>query len=423
MTTRWPAPSVPRLPGRGLPVRIHDTSTGSTLPTAPDTVARMYVCGITPYDATHLGHAATYVAFDLLNRAWRDAGHEVRYVQNVTDVDDPLLERAAATGRDWKELAAEQIDLFAADMTALAVLPPDAYVGAVEGIPLVVAAVEKLLDAGHAYQVSGYQLPNGELEPDGDVYFSVHADPRFGTVANLDEPTMLEIFAERGGDPDRPGKKHPLDCLLWRVARPGEPAWGGGRLGRGRPGWHIECTTIALEHLGMSFDVQGGGADLAFPHHEMGAAEGQLLTGSWPYARVYAHAGMVGLDGHKMSKSRGNLVFVSRLRADGVEPAAIRLAILAHHYRSDWEWTPAELTTAQQRLAHWRAALDGGGTDDEALLMQLRERMADDLDAPGALAAVDAWAAARPGTAGPTGSGQDGRLAALAVRSLLGIEL
>jgi L-cysteine:1D-myo-inositol 2-amino-2-deoxy-alpha-D-glucopyranoside ligase len=408
-------------------VRLYDTASGTVVPTAPQRMARMYVCGITPYDATHLGHAATYVAFDLLNRAWRDAWHEVRYVQNVTDVDDPLLERAAATGRDWQQLATEQTDLFARDMSALAVLPPDEYIGAVQAVPLVVAAVQRLLATGSAYQVGGYQLPGGDLEPDGDVYFSVHSDPRFGSISNLDERQMLEIFAERGGDPGRPGKKHPLDCLLWRVAREGEPAWDGGLLGRGRPGWHIECTTIALEHLGMSFDVQGGGSDLIFPHHEMGAAQGHVLTGIWPYARVYAHAGMVGLAGRKMSKSLGNLVFVSRLRADGVQAAAIRLAILAHHYRQDWEWTDADLDAAQRRLARWRAAMAGPDVGpDERLLDRLRERMADDLDTPGALAAVDEWArdsdvdgsaAAGPGRVG------SGRLAAMAITSLLGVAI
>jgi L-cysteine:1D-myo-inositol 2-amino-2-deoxy-alpha-D-glucopyranoside ligase len=251
---------------------------------------------------------------------------------------------------------------------------------------------------------------------------------------------MLEIFAERGGDPGRPGKKHPLDCLLWRVARDGEPAWGGGTLGRGRPGWHIECTAIALEHLGMSFDVQGGGSDLAFPHHEMGAAQGQVLTGGWPYARVYAHAGMVGLEGKKMSKSLGNLVFVSRLRADGVEPAAIRLAILAHHYRQDWEWTTPDLIAAQQRLAHWRLALASADDGhDDRLVDQLRERLADDLDTPAALAAVDDWAhsaaALTPATAVSTSTAVAGsavapeparggrRLAALAVQALLGVDV
>jgi L-cysteine:1D-myo-inositol 2-amino-2-deoxy-alpha-D-glucopyranoside ligase len=427
--TRWPAPALPRLPGRGLPVRIFDTATGAVVPTAGGPVARMYVCGITPYDATHLGHAATYVAFDLLNRAWRDAGHEVRYVQNVTDVDDPLLERAAATGVDWQVLAKEQTDLFAQDMAALRVVPPDSYVGAVEGIPLVVAAVERLVADGHAYRVEGR---GGE--PDGDVYFSVHDDPRFGSVAGLDEAAMRRQFAERGGDPDRPGKRDPLDCLLWRVERPNEPAWDGGDLGRGRPGWHIECTAIALEHLGMSFDVQGGGADLTFPHHEMGAAEGHLLTGAWPYARVYAHAGMVGLDGHKMSKSRGNLVFVSRLRAEGVEPAAIRLAILAHHYREDWEWTADGLTQAVQRLARWRAAAARPETPDAGdVLARVRDRIADDLDAPGALEIVDAWADASqaapaadpdPGSgAGSPRSDVASGLIPLAVDALLGIRL
>jgi L-cysteine:1D-myo-inositol 2-amino-2-deoxy-alpha-D-glucopyranoside ligase len=383
---RWPAPSLPELPGHGAPVRLHDTSTRALVPSASGPTALMYVCGITPYDATHVGHAATYVAFDLLYRAWRDAGLRTRYVQNVTDVDDPLLERAAATGTDWRELADDQIRLFADDMATLAVLPPDVYEGAVEAIPRIAERVVDLLEAGYAYRVHG-----DCNEPDGDVYFSVHADPEFGVVSHLDEQAMLAVFAERGGDPGRSGKKHPLDALLWRVERPGEPAWDGGALGRGRPGWHIECTTIALDHLGPSFDVQGGGSDLVFPHHEMSASHGHLL-GAHPYARAYAHAGMVGLDGHKMSKSHGNLVLVSTVRAAGVEPPAIRLALLAHHYRSDWDWTDAGLRDAQARLARWRAATSGdGGPDAGPVLAALRERLADDLDAPGALAAVDAW--------------------------------
>ncbi len=250
-------------------MRLFDSASGTVRPAAPGPVARMYVCGITPYDATHIGHAATYVAFDLLNRAWRDAGLEVRYVQNVTDVDDPLLERAEATGVDWQVLAKEQTDLFAGDMAALAVIPPDVYLGAVETIPLVVTAVQRLLDAGHAYRVTG-----AAGEPDGDVYFRVHADPHFGSVANLRESQMLEVFAERGGDPQRAGKQDPLDCLLWRVERPGEPSWDGGALGHGRPGWHIECTSIALEHLGMSFDVQGGGRGPGVPPPRDGRGRG-----------------------------------------------------------------------------------------------------------------------------------------------------
>jgi len=439
-----PLPDDPRArrrwPGRGPVVRLHDTATGALVPSATGDVARLYVCGITPYDATHMGHAATYVAFDLLNRAWRDAGLKVVYVQNVTDVDDPLLERAEATGEDWKELARDQTALFAQDMQALGVLPPQEYRSATAAVPLVVDAVTRLLADGHAYRV-----PGTGGEPDGDVYFSVHADPGFGRVSNLGPEQMIELFAERGGDPDRPGKRHPLDCLLWRVHRPGEPSWDGGGLGRGRPGWHIECATIALEHLGISFDVQGGGSDLAFPHHEMGASEGHLLAGAKPFARIYAHTGMVGLDGNKMSKSRGNLVFVSALRREGADPAAIRLAILAHHYRSDWEWTAAGLHRAQDRLERWRQAaarvrsLSGAGSGSQDPAVQdpaaegldgqdvggrwrvvdaLRERIAEDLDAPGALGVVDLWAEEVL-----TGTGSPGSLVPEAVSALLGIDL
>jgi L-cysteine:1D-myo-inositol 2-amino-2-deoxy-alpha-D-glucopyranoside ligase len=346
------------------------------------------VCGITPYDATHMGHAATYLAFDLVQRAWLDAGHPVSYVQNVTDVDDPLLERAVATGQDWQALAAAETALFREDMTSLRILPPDHYVGAVESIPLVVDLVVKLLELGAAYPV------------DGDVYFAVHSEPGFGSVAHLDQAEMLQIFGERGGDPDRPGKKHPLDCLLWQAEREGEPAWEPGEAGRaaglrpGRPGWHIECAAIALEHLGPSIDLQGGGSDLAFPHHEMGAAEAQVVSGVRPYSHSYVHAGMVGLDGEKMSKSKGNLVLVSKLRQSGADPMAIRLALLAHHYRSDWEWTAADLETAEARLARWRAAVSRpDGVDADSVLGDVRARMADDVDAPGALAVVDAWVA------------------------------
>ncbi len=376
----WPAPEVPALPGHGLPVRVFDTAAGGIRPTAPGPEARLYVCGITPYDATHLGHAATYVAFDLLQRAWIDSGHTVHYVQNVTDIDDPLLERAVATGQGWQDIANRETAIFRDDMTSLRVLPPRHYVGAVESIPQVVEWIGALRDKGAVYDV------------DGDLYFSVHADPRFGQVSRLDAPAMLEVFADRGGDPGRPGKRHPLDCLLWQAARPDEPAWDTV-LGHGRPGWHIECVAIALDHLGMTFDVQGGGSDLVFPHHDMGASEAHVATGEWPYARAYVHAGMVALDGEKMSKSRGNLVFVSALRREGYDPMAVRLALLAHHYRSDWEWTGADLAAAEAGLGAWREAVSPPtGPPADALLAHVREALADDLDAPRALAAVDRWA-------------------------------
>ena len=376
----WPAPDVPTLPGEGLPLRLHDTATGEVRPTAPGPEARIYVCGITPYDATHMGHAATYVAFDLVQRVWLDAGHSVHYVQNITDVDDPLLARALETGDDWESLADRETQLFREDMTALSVLPPRHYIGAVESIPSVIDYVAKLQAAGAVYPV------------DGDLYFRVHADERFGSVANLSAEDMLTVFAERGGDPERLGKEHPLDCLLWQLERPGEPSWESP-FGRGRPGWHIECTAIALEHLASPLDVQGGGSDLAFPHHEMGASEAQVATGEWPYARHYTHAGMVRLDGEKMSKSRGNLVFVSRLRSAGHDPAAIRLSLLAHHYRQDWDWTEDGFAGAQERLAAWRAAVDAPmAAPALQVLADVRARLADDLDAPGAVAIIDRWA-------------------------------
>ena len=388
----WTSPDVPRVDsGTAEPVRIHDTATGAVRPSDPDGAARMYVCGITPYDATHLGHAATMIAFDLVNRAWRDAGLEVRYVQNVTDVDDPLLERANATGVDWVELAERETDLFREDMEALRVLAPDHYVGAVESIPLITEMIQQLRDRGVVYEV------------DGDLYFSVHSDPRFGSVSNYTEDEMLAVFGDRGGDPDRPGKKDRFDCLLWQLERPGEPAWDSIH-GRGRPGWHVECSAIALHHLGEEFDVQGGGSDLVFPHHEMSASEAQAADEGSTFAQTYVHAGMVGYQGEKMSKSKGNLVLVSRLREAGVDPMAIRLALLAHHYRTDWEWTDADLAAGEERLAAWRTAVPSASREQaEELVRGVRAALADDLDAPRALAVVDDWAAGERGD----GSGAD----------------
>jgi L-cysteine:1D-myo-inositol 2-amino-2-deoxy-alpha-D-glucopyranoside ligase len=320
------------------------------------------------------------VAFDLLNRAWRDAGQGVRYIQNVTDVDDPLLEHAGQLGRDWATLAEEEIEVFRDDMAWLRVLPPDHLVGAVESIQIIGELVERLRSLGAAYEV------------DGDLYFPVQADPRFGDVSGLDRAEMVDLFAERGGDPDRPGKKDPLDCLLWQRPRPGEPSWESP-VGPGRPGWHGECAALALEYLGDGFDIQGGGSDLVFPHHEMSASESHVATGRWPFARAYVHAGMVGLDGEKMSKSKGNLVLVSQLRSDGVEAAALRLALLADHYRSDRDWTPTLLKAAQERLTLWRHAVAArSGPEVEGLLRDVRRHVAHDLDTPAALGAVDQWA-------------------------------
>jgi L-cysteine:1D-myo-inositol 2-amino-2-deoxy-alpha-D-glucopyranoside ligase len=405
----WSAPEVPRLPGTGQPLRLYDTATGEVRPTAPGATARMYVCGITPYDATHLGHAATYLTFDLVNRVWRDAGHQVAYVQNVTDVDDPLLERAEQTGEDWRELGAREIDLFRADMTALRVLPPDHYVGAVEAVPEIADLVAKLVADGAGYRV------------EEDVYFAVESDPRFGSVGNYDRATMLTYAAERGGDPDRPGKRDPLDPLLWRAERPGEPAWDSP-LGRGRPGWHVECAAIALNRLGMTLDIQGGGTDLIFPHHECSASHASVATGQWPFARHYVHAGMIGLDGEKMSKSRGNLVFVHQIRAAGVDPSAVRLALFATHYRADRAWADTAMEEATARLARWRAAVAlPAGPDATATLARIRARLADDLDTPAALTAIDRWAADALTRGG--GDPDAPALVAATADTLLGVEV
>jgi L-cysteine:1D-myo-inositol 2-amino-2-deoxy-alpha-D-glucopyranoside ligase len=379
----WTSHDVTELPGQGVPLELFDTARGVVAPTGP---ATMYVCGITPYDATHLGHAATMITFDLVNRMWRDAGLDVNYVQNVTDIDDPLLERAQRDGEDWIVLAMRETALFREDMEALRIIPPTHYVGAVESIAQIAAAVARLADLDAAYRID---------DGTGDVYFPVAAAPGFGSESNYDRETMIALAAERGGDPERAGKRDPLDPLLWRGARDGEPAWDGGPLGPGRPGWHVECTVIALRLLGNRIGVQGGGNDLIFPHHECSAAHAEVLTGLTPFAEHYVHAGMIGLAGEKMSKSRGNLVFVSRLRADGIDPMALRLALIADHYRADRQWTDDVLKTGQQRLAKWRQALARGrGPAVAPVVAAVRSRLADDLDTPGALAAVDAWAEA-----------------------------
>lgn len=414
----WPAPHLPKLPGNGPRVHVLDTATGRLVDPVEGGAATLYVCGITPYDATHIGHAATAIAFDVLGRAWRDAGLSVRYASNVTDVDDPLLERAAETGVDWRDLAAQQIALYAQDMAALQVVPPDVYGSVVEQVPAVAGAVEQMLASGAAYRV----VTPG-VDGDGDVYADLSVDPAFGEATHLDREEMLALFAERGGDPARPGKRDELDPLLWRRERPGEPAWDGGTLGRGRPGWHIECAVIARDGLGYPVSVQGGGSDLRFPHHEMSCSHARALAGPQAGARAHVHAGMVAWGGEKMSKSRGNLVLVSALRARGVDPRAIRVAILTHRYRDDWEWTEAGLRAAQERLAHWGAALSGvGGPAADDTLAAVRAALADDLDTPAALAAVDAWADTALAGAGELEEGAPG-IVARTLDALLGVRV
>lgn len=355
--------------------------------------ARLYVCGITPYDATHLGHAATYHAADLMRRALHDTGYEVEMAQNVTDVDDPLLERADRDGVDWQELTASQVALFAEDMEALRVIAPETYRSVSEAMDEIIAVVSALRERGRAYTV-----PTADAAGD-DWYLDLSVDGALGDVSGWNEAQMLEVFADRGGDPDREGKRGRFDPLLWRAEREGEPAWEAGALGRGRPGWHVECVCIAEEGLGLPFDVQAGGSDLIFPHHDLSAAHSVAL--GRPFATAYTHSGMVGHEGEKMSKSLGNLVFVHRLVRDGVDPMAIRLVLMAHHYRSDWEWSDDELETAAVRLEVYRAAARRRGHHPRTVAA-LRAALRDDLDTASALAALDAWASSGEGTTGST---------------------
>ena len=399
-TITWPALS------------LTDSSTGKKAPLESKPVYRMYVCGITPYDATHLGHAATYLTFDLINRYLRATGSEVRYVQNITDIDDPLLERAIRDGVDWQELANSQIELFRGDMSDLHVIPPDHYIGVVEAMPLVIDAVTKLDEKKSTYLVQG------------DKYFRVHSDPHFGERSHFNEVDALKIFAERGGDPQREGKEHPLDALVWLTSKPEQPAWPSS-FGKGRPGWHIECSAIALHYLQpspkseFSIDIQGGGSDLIFPHHEMSAAQSAVMTGK-PFARHYVHAGMIGLDGEKMSKSLGNLVFVSKLISQGVNPMAIRWALLNRRYREDAMWSETllnESVLAIDRLQLNLAKMEVAPTD--VVITQIISALSEDLDTEGALRVLSSW---MDETEAGASGGNAGELSR-ALDTLLGIAL
>ena len=410
----WAEVAIPPIANRfEIPnLNIFDTAQLKIRSIAKKNKYRIYVCGITPYDATHLGHANTYLAFDLINRYLLATGSDVLFVQNITDIDDPLLERANRDGVDWRDLATSQIDLFRSDMVALHIVPPAHYIGAVEAIPLVIDAITDLEIAKTVYKV------------DHDFYFQVRSDAEFGSRSHLNESEMLEIFSQRGGDPQRSGKKDPLDALLWLAQRNGEPGWES-KYGVGRPGWHIECCAIALGYLDIdpnqrtSIDIQGGGSDLIFPHHEMSAAQGRAMNGK-EFAENYVHAGMIGLDGEKMSKSKGNLIFVSQLLKDGVDPMAIRIALMSHHYRKDHMWQSEDLISAQEFLENLRIALsrmEVAPTDH--VIKDIVSALSQDIDTPAALNVLKNWIEATG--KGETG-GHPGELSR-AIDALLGIAI
>jgi len=373
---------VPDVQARG-PMRLYDTARRAIVAFEPGRVVTMYTCGITPYDAAHLGHAATYVAYDVLQRRLRDLGHETRCVRNITDVDDPLLAKARELGVHYLDLAAEEIARFDEAMKALNLLPAWSEPRATSAIPDILGFIGMVLESGHAYQAGGA------------VYFSVESFEKFGQVSHYDRATMLALAADRGGNPGDPHKRDPLDFVLWQPSGPDEPSWPS-LWGPGRPGWHIECSALAMRELATTIDLHGGGTDLIFPHHECEAAQSEAATGA-PFVRHWAHVGMVCKDGEKMSKSLGNLVFVGELLKEW-DPAAVRLAILAHHYRTDWSWDDAIMPAAMSRLRAWRAAGEG-----EAALEEVRAALDDDLNCPRAVEAVDAAAAEGRGVSAAAG--------------------
>ena len=372
-------------PGRSDPVpadpmQLYDTVAAEIVPFEVGPVVTMYTCGITPYDATHLGHAATYLTYDVLQRRLRDRGHETRCVRNVTDVDDDILRKARSLGVHYLDLAAAETARFDSDMEALGMLACWSEPRATSAIADIRGFIGMVLDRGHAY------------EAEGAVYFEVASYPGFGELGQLGRAEMLALAAERGGKPDDPAKRDPLDFVLWQPSGPDEPEWGS-LWGPGRPGWHIECSTLAMRELDTTIDLHGGGSDLIFPHHECERAQSEAATGEL-FARHWMHQAMVRMDGEKMSKSLGNLVFVSDLLKE-YDPRAVRLAVLGHRYRDSWEWRPEIMATAAERLERWQSAARGDGPLDD-----VRAVLDSDLDTPAALEHIDAAVGAGRGVAG-----------------------
>lgn len=349
-------------------MRLYDTAQQAVVDLELDDQVRMYVCGITPYDSTHLGHAATYLTYDLIIRRLEDLGHTVEMVRNVTDVDDSILPKARELGIDFLQLAEQEMERFGQDMDALNMRPAKFEPRATESIDGMLDLIQQLQDGGHTY-VS-----------EGTTYFDVTTFASFGKLSHLTEEQMKELAAERGGNPDNPAQRNPLDFVLWQPSADDEPKWDSP-FGVGRPGWHIECSAMCMNALGPTIDIHGGGGDLIFPHHECEIAQSEAVNEA-PFSRYWVHAGLVAYQGTKMSKSLGNLVFVSDLRTE-IDPRAIRLALMAHHYRSDFEWFDDEGPKAQTDLDLLIEACAIAEPLSEGQLMdEVREALDDDLNAP-----------------------------------------
>ncbi len=363
-----------------MTLRLFDTAQRKVVSFEPPPVVRMYVCGITPYDSTHLGHAATYLAYDLLIRRLEELGHEVQMVRNVTDVDDSILPKARELGIPYLELAAAELARFRSDMDALGMRPPVAEPRATEAIAGMTAMINRLLDADHAYLTHG------------TVYFDVSTFPRFGQLSQYSREHMIKLARARGGKPEDPHRRDPLDFVLWQPSLADEPAWRAP-FGVGRPGWHVECSVMAMDSLGPTLDLHGGGTDLIFPHHECEIAQSESITGV-PFAKHWMHSAMVSYEGEKMSKSLGNLVFVSDL-LEVADHRAIRLALLRHHYRAGFEWYDSDLEEGTALLHRLVAAASmPTGVEPEPFAYRVRAAIDDDLNAPRALEALDDLASA-----------------------------
>ncbi|CAB4751002.1 MAG: cysteine--tRNA ligase [Actinobacteria bacterium] len=374
-----------------MSMRLYDTARREVVPFTPNETVLMYTCGITPYDATHLGHASTFLFYDILQRRLIDLGHTIRCVRNVTDVDDPLFAKARELGVHYLDLAAGEEARFNRDMEALEMLPAYSTPRASSAITDIRKFIGLVLDRGYAYAVGG------------SVYFDVTKVPTFGEVSHYSHEQMIEFARQRGGNVDDPQKRNPLDFVLWHPSAEDEPAWDA-TWGAGRPGWHIECSALALRDLGTTIDLHGGGSDLIFPHHECERAQSEAATGE-TFVKHWMHVAMVFKDGEKMSKSLGNLVFVDQLRTEW-DPRSIRIAIIEHHYRTEWEWDDTLMPRSEGRLTRWVASVGGSSSD---LLDSVRACLDNDLDTPRALALIDAAA----------DSGADVTSAA----ALLGVEL
>jgi L-cysteine:1D-myo-inositol 2-amino-2-deoxy-alpha-D-glucopyranoside ligase len=361
-------------------LKLFNTLTQTVEPFSPRSgKVNIYVCGITPYDTTHLGHAFTYTSVDILIRYLQWMGLKVRYVQNVTDIDDDILRKAREAGDDWQEIGNRWTTHFIRDMQSLNVRPPDYFPRATSVIPEIIQTIIRLVDQGVGYVSAG------------NVYYDVHSWPDFGKLSRLPKEDMLPVANERGNRPDDPHKKNPLDFVLWQAQAPGEPAWDSP-WGPGRPGWHIECSTMSTKFLGSEVDIHGGGADLCFPHHESEIAQIEPLLDDRSFVRFWMHTAMVHHEGEKMSKSLGNLVMIRELLRT-YSADAIRLYLGSHHYRSSWEFDEQELQQAAHLVGQIQQAVTAKGgqarpLESEPAWASFTSAMDNDQDTPGAVSVL-----------------------------------